>query len=386
MRGAFLFLCYMAGIYLHIPFCKQACHYCNFHFSTSLQLKESLVNALLKEIELQKDYLQNQTLTSIYLGGGTPSLLSQKEVDAIFNTLFKHFSLAENAEITLEANPDDLTKTKLKELAQSPLNRLSIGIQSFSEEDLQYMNRAHNAQEASNCIGLAQEAGFENLTVDLIYGSPTTTHEVWAKNIETVLAFSIPHISCYCLTVEPKTALHHFVKTGEYPAPNDELAAQQFEYLIQRLHDEGFDHYEISNFAKKGWYAQHNSNYWLGKSYLGIGPAAHSFNGKSRQWNVAHNAQYIKAIGENTIPAEVEILSLSQQYNEYVMTSLRTIWGCDLNKIRSIQTDFGTYFKKQVQVFLDNKTVVQKEGIYTLTAEGKLLADNIAMHLFIEIA
>lgn len=373
----------LSGLYIHIPFCKQACHYCNFHFSTSLKLKDRMLLALLNEIDLQKDYLTTRELSSIYFGGGTPSLLDKAAIELIFSKIKQHFVLAKDAEITLEANPDDLTKKKLADLATTPINRLSIGIQSFSEADLNYMNRAHTASEASHCIENAQEVGFQNLTVDLIYGTPTTSHEQWATNIEQVLDSDIPHISCYCLTVEPKTALAHFVKAGKYAAPDDEYAAQQFEYLIERLDKAGYDHYEISNFAKPNHYAQHNSNYWLGQQYLGIGPSAHSFDGRSRQWNIAHNMQYIQAIEAGRVPFEIEELSSTERYNEYVMTALRTIWGCDIRRIREIGGTFEKHFLEEVRPFLQNGTMLEKEGVFTLTKAGKLLADNIAMELFL---
>lgn len=372
----------MAGLYIHIPFCKQACHYCNFHFSTSLKLKDQMVNAIIKEIELQKAYLDCNELSSIYLGGGTPSLLNQKEIERIFQQIERFYTIEEQAEITLEANPDDLTKDKLEMLAATPINRLSIGIQSFSDEDLTYMNRAHNAKEAGRCIQYAQDAGFDNLTVDLIYGTPTTSHAQWATNIQTVLDLDVPHISCYCLTVEPQTALDYFVRKKEYAAPDDEHSAKQFEYLMNTLEQAGYDHYEISNFAKPNHYAKHNSNYWLSQQYLGIGPSAHSFDGKSRQWNVANNAQYIKAIEASELPFEREELSLQERYNEYIMTSLRTIWGSDLNKIEALEPVFKTQFLHKIQPYLDNKTVEQNGNIYRLTKAGKLLADNIAMQLF----
>ncbi|MCH2081909.1 MAG: radical SAM family heme chaperone HemW [Saprospiraceae bacterium] len=373
-----------AGLYLHIPFCKQACHYCNFHFSTSLKHKEQMVDAIIQEIALQKDYLKGQPLHSIYFGGGTPSLLSQNDLERIFNAIAKHHTILEDAEITLEANPDDLDEVKLAAFQQTPINRLSIGIQSFSEEDLRFMNRAHNALEAANCIELAQAAGFHHLTVDLIYGSPTTSDEIWQNNIDKVLAYDIPHISCYCLTVEPKTALDYMVRTGKATDTDEEQSARQFEMLMQRLTAAGYDHYEISNFAKPGAYARHNSSYWLGAHYLGIGPAAHTFNGHSRQWNVANNAKYIKAIAQNNIPAEIEQLTKAQQFNEYIMTSLRTIWGTDIKKLNSIDPNMTQDFLQHSHSYQEEGLLKEKEGIYTLTTQGKLLADRIAMELFIE--
>ena len=374
----------MAGLYLHIPFCKQACHYCNFHFSTSLKQKDGMVKAILQELELQKDYLQGATLDSIYFGGGTPSLLTQQDLLNIFEKINQLHPIAANAEITLEANPDDLSIQKLTELKNTPINRLSIGIQSFFEIDLTFMNRAHNAEEAKNCIQNAQDIGFTNLTVDLIYGTPTTSNEAWQQNIQTALDFDIPHISCYCMTVEPNTALDHFVKKGKAEPVDEEKAAHQFEVLMTTLKSAGYEHYEISNFAKPDWHARHNSNYWLGANYLGIGPSAHSFNGKSRQWNVANNAKYIKVLSAQETAFEVETLSKEQQYNEYILTALRTKWGCDLAKIETWGTPFKQHFEKISKSYIRNQLIQQKNNIFTLTDKGKLLADRIAMELFVD--
>lgn len=343
-----------------------------------------MVQAILQEIELQKDYLKGATLSSIYFGGGTPSLLTPQDLLKIFEKINQFHPIANHAEITLEANPDDLSIKKLAELKDTPINRLSIGIQSFFEKDLTFMNRAHNAEEAKKCIQNAQEAEFTNLTIDLIYGTPTTTNEMWEQNIQTALSFDIPHISCYCMTVEPNTALDHFVKKGKAEAVDEEKAAQQFEILMTTLKSVGYEHYEISNFAKPNWHAHHNSNYWLGADYLGIGPSAHSFNGKSRQWNVANNTQYIKALSAQETAFEVEILSKEQQYNEYILTALRTKWGCDLKKIENWGQPFKHHFEKISKSYLTNQLIHQKNNIFTLTDKGKLLADRIAMELFID--
>ena len=373
----------MAGIYIHIPFCKQACHYCNFHFSTSLKQKEPLLQALLVEIERQKDYLSGEQLESIYLGGGTPSLLSVKELDLLFNQIQRFHKIANQAEITLEANPDDLSREQLKALRETPINRLSIGIQSFLEEDLRFMNRAHSAAEAEACIDLALEQGFTALTVDLIYGTPTLSHAQWEQNLQKVFEKPIQHLSCYCLTVEPKTALDHFVNTGKAKPVDEEQAALQFERLIEASKVAGFEQYEISNFARDGYYAVHNSNYWKGKKYLGIGPSAHSFNGESRQWNIANNAQYIRSIQAGELPHEVEHLDLDQRYNEYVMTGLRTIWGCEISKIYGFSPAHARHFKDKAQAFIQAGNMEEKEGNYCLTEAGRLLADHIAMELFV---
>ena len=381
----------MSGIYIHIPFCKQACHYCNFHFSTSMKYKSEIINAILKEIELQKNYLANKNIKTIYFGGGTPSLLNERELNLFFEKINQLFHIEKDAEITLEANPDDLTLEKLRQLKSTPINRLSIGVQSFAEIDLKSMNRAHNVKEAESCIQNAQSLGFNNLTVDLIYGSPSTSNEQWRRNVQKLFDFEIPHLSCYCLTIEPGTALDHFVKRGKAQPVDYEKSAHQFDVLMQMMESNDYHHYEISNFAKPGNYARHNSNYWSGVSYLGVGQSAHSFNGKSRQWNIANNALYLKAIdfdknniNEKGSRFEVEILSLKQQYNEYIMTALRTMWGCNLGKIRTWGDDFEKYFLKSSEVFLKNGTLKQDRGSFVLTKKGKLLADNIAMELFFE--
>jgi oxygen-independent coproporphyrinogen-3 oxidase len=356
-----------------------------------MKYKSEIINAILKEIELQKNYLANKNIKTIYFGGGTPSLLNERELNLFFEKINQLFHIEKDAEITLEANPDDLTLEKLRQLKSTPINRLSIGVQSFAEIDLKSMNRAHNVKEAESCIQNAQSLGFNNLTVDLIYGSPSTSNEQWRRNVQKLFDFEIPHLSCYCLTIEPGTALDHFVKRGKAQPVDDEKSAHQFEVLMQMMESNDYHHYEISNFAKPGNYARHNSNYWSGVSYLGVGPSAHSFNGKSRQWNIANNALYLKAIdfdknniNEKGSRFEVEILSLKQQYNEYIMTALRTMWGCNLGKIRTWGDDFEKYFLKSSEVFLKNGTLKQDRGSFVLTKKGKLLADNIAMELFFE--
>jgi oxygen-independent coproporphyrinogen III oxidase len=373
----------MAGIYLHIPFCKQACHYCNFHFSTSLRNKEALLAALQQEIRLQKDYLQNAPIETVYFGGGTPSLLSADEINQLFEVLQQYHSISPKAEVTLEANPDDLSEAKLRSYQQTPINRLSIGIQSFSETDLRYMNRAHNSDEAKTCVQRAQSIGFQNLTVDLIYGSPTTSNAQWLENLETVVRLNVPHLSCYCLTVEPDTALGRFVEKGKVAPVSDAHGAVQFELLMSFLEQNGYEQYEISNFAQPNCYAQHNSNYWSGIPYLGLGPSAHSFNGTSRQWNVANNANYIQQLGQQQLPFEIEHLTLAQRYNEYVMTSLRTMWGCNLDKINEFGTSFSTYFLENSASFLKEGLILEKEkNKFVLSNQARFRADGIASELF----
>lgn len=372
----------MVGIYIHIPFCKQACNYCDFHFTTSFKNTDNLIEAICKEIVLKKDRI-NSPISSIYLGGGTPSVLPASQLQKVFDTIEKHFSISSDAEITLEANPDDLSQEKVKALRLLPVNRFSIGTQSFYNEDLQWMNRAHNAEEAESSIKRCQDAGFENLSIDLIYGFPLLDHEKWKSNIHTVLDLQIPHISAYALTVEPKTALAAAIKKGKQTNVNDEQAADQFMILTESLAMNGFEHYEISNYAKPSCYAVHNTNYWKGVPYLGIGPSAHGFDGTQRYININNNTKYIESILQNQLPEHIEFLTEANKFNEYIMTSLRTMWGIDLKKIK---TDFGQAYaeqvRKEIQPFLKEDHVILKSDRITLTASGKLFADGIAAELF----
>jgi oxygen-independent coproporphyrinogen-3 oxidase len=373
----------LAGIYLHIPFCKQACHYCDFHFSTSLATKPAFLAALKTEIQLRKPYLEGQEIQTIYFGGGTPSLLESSELQEILDEIYSCFAVASNAEITLEANPDDLTKAKLKALKESGINRLSIGIQSFRDEDLQFMNRAHNTSEALQCVKDAQELGFDNITIDLIYGIPELSEAAWKQNLQQAFNLNVQHVSAYCLTVEAGTALHHFVKTGKSKPVNEDEAAQQFEILCAEMKKHDFEQYEISNFCQSGFHSKHNSAYWQQKHYLGLGPSAHSFNGKSRQWNVSNNRKYIKSINAQQPFFETETIAPETAYNEYVLTTLRTIWGCDAE---FISTQFGdqylAHLQQEAQPYFEQNLLQLKSGVITLTEEGKLLADKIASDLF----
>ncbi|WP_294345742.1 radical SAM family heme chaperone HemW [uncultured Sphingobacterium sp.] len=371
-------------IYVHIPFCKQACHYCDFHFSTSLQYKSEMINAIKREIALRAVYLEDKKIESIYFGGGTPSLLEADEIARIIETIAKHFDIADHAEITLEANPDDLNAAKVNSLRHTAINRFSIGIQSFFEEDLQWMNRAHNQQEAVASIMRVQDAGFENITCDLIYGYPLLTTEKWRHNMQQLIDFEIPHISSYSMTVEKKTVLDHFVKKGISPAMDSDQAADQMSLLIHTLKSAGYEQYEISNFAKNGVYARHNTNYWKGKHYLGIGPSAHSFNGTSRSWNVSNNAKYMTSINLDQLPLEIEELSTLDQINENIMTSLRTMWGLDLI---ALESKFGRSVKdrvlKEAEPFIAAKNLILGANNLRLTDAGKLMADRIMSNLFI---
>ncbi|MFH4963394.1 radical SAM family heme chaperone HemW [Gaetbulibacter sp. M235] len=378
----------MSGIYIHIPFCKQACHYCDFHFSTSLKKKKELVDALIKELFLRKDEFNNQTVETIYFGGGTPSLLNIDELQLLIDAVYKYYKVVDNPEITLEANPDDLSSAKnekrtiFQDYKALGINRLSIGIQSFFEADLKLMNRAHNAEEAKACLQEATKH-FDNISVDLIYGIPGLSHSNWIKNIETALSYNIPHISSYALTVEPKTALDNFIKKGIINNVDDDLAQEQFHMLIEKLEASGFVHYELSNFGKPEFFSKNNSAYWLGKPYLGIGPSAHSFNGNERSWNVRNNSKYINSIEQNILPSEAEKLSLTDKYNEYVMTGLRTVWGVSLEKV---EEDFGIGYKnhllKQAEHHLKNDFLYLDNDKLLVTKRGKFLSDGIASDLF----
>ncbi len=372
----------MAGIYIHVPFCKQACYYCDFHFSTSLKYKDELLQALIKEIHLQKKYLDGETVETIYFGGGTPSLLEADEINAIINTITTTQTVASNAEITIEANPDDLNKTKLQSLLKTDVNRFSIGIQSFFDEDLLWMNRVHRANEAEASVKRAQDTGFENITIDLIYGYPLLSDQKWKFNLDKVFELGVPHVSSYSMTVEPQTALASFIRNNKQPAMNDQRSAEQFILLMDAMRARDFEHYEISNFCKPGHYSRHNSNYWRGVKYLGIGPSAHSYNGKTRQWNVANNAKYIQSIYKEEIPAETELLTENDRLNEYIMTSLRTIWGLDLNKLNLIAAGASDQLKKNYSPFFEKGWLQQEVDIITLTTAGKLYADHIASELF----
>ncbi len=374
----------MAGIYIHIPFCKKACHYCDFHFSTSLRYKNELITHLLKEIELRRDYLQGATVDTIYFGGGTPSLLSMSEVSLLLEKVHACFKVNELLECTLEANPDDLTQEKIKELKQVGINRLSIGIQSFFDEDLIYMNRSHDAKQAASCIEVVREGGIENFSIDLIFGYPLLTDEKWRQNVETAVRYKVPHLSCYAMTVEPKTALASFIKTQQALPISTEQSASQFEYLMNELQEQGYDHYEISNYALPGKRAIHNSNYWKGKTYLGIGPSAHSFNGVSRQWNLANNMKYIKALDNETIPFEMESLTETQRLNERIMTSLRTKEGLEVASVKDyLNNQQANELYKTVCDFEENGFLHIDHDFIKLTPKGKLFADYVAGELFV---
>ncbi|MEO6915307.1 MAG: radical SAM family heme chaperone HemW [Chitinophagaceae bacterium] len=374
----------MAGIYIHIPFCRKACHYCNFHFSTSLQLQSEMVGSILEEIALRRSYLGGDRVETIYFGGGTPSLLSPEELKAILGKLGQTFEIAADAEITFEANPDDITPAKLDDWRAAGINRLSIGVQSFFDEDLRWMNRAHGAAQSLQCLQDAEAAGFYNLNIDLIYGGPGMTDEKWAYNVQQAIEQNIPHLSCYALTVEPATALDKMIKKHQVDDVDPERQASQFLYLSETLSLAGYEHYEISNFSKPGMRSRHNTSYWQGKHYLGIGASAHSFNGVSRQWNIANNVQYIKSITGGLVPFEIEMLTLAQQKNEYIMTALRTMEGISLTQVRDW---FGEEEVERIveiaSSFVYDGRLLIKNDCMVLTMSGRLFADGIASDLFV---
>lgn len=385
------------GIYIHIPFCKQACHYCDFHFSTSFAKKGDLVNALCEELVLRKNELSGSVAT-IYFGGGTPSLLTAEELKQIFKTIYSHYGISENPEITLEANPDDLinvdrsasnsyriednSEFKLETFKKVGINRLSIGVQSFFEEDLTLMNRAHNASEALDCIKEAKKY-FDNISIDLIYGIPGMSNRRWLENLNIAFELDVPHLSCYALTVEPRTALKSFIDRGMIPPVDEEVAKEHYEILVRETEKRGFDNYEFSNFGKPGFESKNNTAYWEGKSYLGIGPSAHSFHGSVRSWNVANNTKYIKSLAQGQLPSEREVLKLQDKFNEYVMTSLRTKKGISLELVlEKYGADYLDYLHAQSQKYLEKKLMAVEGDSLKITFEGKFLGDGIASDLF----
>ena len=373
----------MAGIYIHIPFCRKACLYCDFHFSTNLDNKKKLVDAICEEINSRHNYLESQTVNSIYFGGGTPSLLSPEELEQILATIHSNFVVNKKAEVTFELNPEDAGINYLREIKKLGINRLSIGLQSFNDDELKWMNRAHNAQQNFDCIKIAQQAGFDNISIDLIYGSKFQTIGTWKKTLQTAFELNTQHISSYNLTVENRTQLQRLIKEKKEKEVDSETSSQLFDILMGETEKNGFNQYEISNFCKPDFMAQHNSNYWKGLSYLGIGPSAHSYNGISRRFNVRSNAQYIQAIEGSKTFYEEEILTANDKYNEYILTRLRTEWGCD---VLEIQNDFGkkyyAYFLSQLELYKQKNFVEIKQNTITLTKQGKHFADGIASDLF----
>ena len=372
----------MSGIYIHIPYCKQACHYCNYHFSTSLKNKENVISSMIKEIEI-KSIGYNDLIQTIYFGGGTPSFFETKEINKIINSIFKNFKISPSPEITLEANPDDLSKTKLIELSESYINRLSIGVQSFNDLELKLMNRSHNSKDAKNCIDYALKY-YDNISIDLIFGMPNSNLKTWESNLNHVTNWNLNHMSAYALTIEPKTALESFVKKNIIKPLDEDLVFEQHEFMCNKMSKYEYVNYELSSFAKKGYLSRNNSAYWLRKKYIGIGPSAHSFDGTYRSWNVSNNNLYIKNISNNKMFSEREKLSIIDKYNEYVMTGLRTTWGISLTYL---ENNFGLFYKKHFEnriiKYANSSLVVNKDNIFTTTIKGKFLADGIASELFL---
>ncbi|PLX01753.1 MAG: coproporphyrinogen III oxidase [Marinilabiliales bacterium] len=375
----------MAGIYIHIPYCKQKCHYCNFYSFASTRYRDIFVESLLKEITLRKDYLTNEKINTIYFGGGTPSTLNISEINDILKHLYNTFDINEDIEITLEANPDDMDKEKLSDLKNyTDVNRLSIGVQSFFDDDLVYLNRVHNSQNAIKSIELAKQAGFENMTIDLIYGIPGLTEKKWRQNLKTFFDFNINHLSSYSLTVEPKTALNTLINKKKIAPVVEEESIKHFDILLEETEKNNFIHYEISNFAHEGYYSKHNSIYWMGAHYAGFGPSAHSFNGKTRQWNVANMKQYIESDTIEKVVEEEEVLTIEQRYNEYIMTSLRTKWGCDTVHIENIFGEkYVNLFEDEAIKHIEKNNIIKENSVYKLTKQAKIFADGIASDFFI---
>lgn len=373
----------MAGIYIHIPFCKKACNYCDFHFSTSTKNQDEMVNAICNELRLRKSYMDQEPIETIYFGGGTPSVLNITQIQRILANISDQYDVIPNPEITLEANPDDLSKAKLLELKEAGVNRLSIGIQSFFEAHLVWMNRAHNAKESLECLQWAKAIGFDNITIDLIYGIPQMTDEQWEENIEIALSLDIPHVSAYNLTVEEKTVLHHQIIKGTSQELDDAQGERNFLVLQEKLKIANFVHYEISNFGKQGFFSKHNTSYWQGKKYLGAGPSAHSFNGKSRAWNISNNTLYLKGLEQNTVPLTTEVLSSNDLVNEHLMIGLRNIWGCSWEYLENCKEDL-TLLKTQVQALIEDGKLINTSTGFKTTMEGLLFADGIASELFLD--
>jgi len=372
-------------IYIHIPFCRQKCSYCNFHFSTSLAKKEEMIAAIRKEIRLRHNELEGKTISTLYFGGGTPSLLDPDEIKMLVEEVQHYFEFSSDLEMTLEANPDDLNQKFLKGIAEAGVNRLSIGTQSFFEDDLKMMNRAHTASEAESSIKRAQDTGIENISIDLIYGSPTSGMEIWKQNLKTTIELQVPHVSSYALTVEPKTALEHWIEKGKIQVPREKEQNEAFYYMVDFLKDHGFEHYEISNFAKPGFHSKHNSAYWKYKEYLGIGPSAHSYNGREkRSWNKANNTIYTKELEQGILPIERELLSEKDQYNEMLMIGLRTTWGVHLENIeRSFSDAIIAKFREDIQPKIQEGILYIENGYLKIPEKHWFFADGIASDLFI---
>lgn len=374
----------MAGIYLHIPFCKQACHYCDFHFSTNTSTRNELVQCMAEEIALQQNYLAGEAIETIYFGGGTPSLLSKDELHLLLSTIQKYFLVEENAEVTLEANPDDLSLEKLMELKGLGINRLSIGIQSFHNNVLTFLNRAHDSRLAEESVLLARQAGFSNISIDLIYAIPGQTDQEWRENIRKAIELQPEHISSYSLTIEDKTVFGRWAAAGKFKPSEDDIAATQLEILVEELESAGYHQYEVSNFSKPDLESRHNSSYWKQQKYLGIGPSAHSYNFETRQYNISNNHLYVRAIREGKIPFEKEMLTRQDHVNEYLLTTLRTSWGADIERMKKLfNYDVLKSNREFIDTLAEQNLIVVEKGFLKLTRAGKLLADKISSELFL---
>lgn len=373
----------MSGIYVHIPYCRQKCSYCNFFSVVSRKSAPEMIKAIGKEISIRINSAEKIPADTIYLGGGTPSLLQVELLDELFTEIYTHFDINSEGEITIEANPDDITPSNLESWKRLGINRLSIGIQSFRDVDLKYLNRAHSAQKALECIVMAREYGFRDLTIDLIYGIPTLEDKHWIENLDIFAGLKLPHLSAYALTVEPRTPLFQQIETGKVKPVDEKQSSDQFRILMDFMQQHGYLHYEISNFCLSGHYARHNISYWNGTEYYGFGPSAHSFDGNTRQWNVSSISQYLESINQGVVPGEKEVLTTSNRYNEYIMTGLRTMWGCNLIEIQDkFGSDFASYFIIQADKWIRQGLLQERDNIYILTDKGKLLADGIASDMF----
>ena len=372
----------MAGIYIHIPFCKQRCYYCDFHFTTSLKNKDAIIDAIIFELQSRRTEI-TEDIKTIYFGGGTPSIIKTSDLEKILNTIYKYYSVIPNPEVTIEANPDDISVVKLNELKQTPINRFSVGIQSFHEKDLKFMNRAHNKSQADSCVPMIQDAGFNNITIDLIYGVPNQTKDDWIYNLDKSFKLNVPHISAYALTVEDRTPLSKLISSGKYPNVSDEKSFADFKILIEKTKEQGFIQYEISNFGKEDYFSKHNSSYWKTEQYIGVGPSAHSFSGAERRWNLANNKLYLNKLHSNTY-FEKEVLTQQDIFNEYLMTGLRTIWGVSLKKISSeFNPSFVNEFINKTKSLQKNGKIIIKGDIITISNNSKFQTDGITSELFI---
>lgn len=368
----------MAGIYIHVPFCKTRCIYCDFYTRTDMSPKYNYVLAICKEIELRKSYIADEIVDTIYFGGGTPSQLSVEDFNKIFETIYNTFEVSSDAEITMEANPDDLDISYLDSLQALPFNRLSMGVQSFNDDELKFLKRRHSSKRALDVVNTCKSLGYNNISIDLMYGLPNQTMDIWQRNLDKAISLDIQHISSYHLIYEQGTRLYRLFKMGDVKAVDEELSVEMFSLMIDKLGSAGFEHYEISNFARNGLYSRHNSSYWLGKKYLGLGPAAHSFDGENRAWNIPSISKYITAIGEHRLPLEIENLDRNTRYNDFILTGMRTMWGVDLIELeRLFGTKLKDYCMKNVQRYIDERFVYKEANVLKLSRNGIFISDGI---------